>query len=381
MPPYKDSKGRWRWRLQHNGKRYSGSTTKANNTRAAAERLEKVTSDKLERQQFTGVVPTVTEFAARFLEYQTGHTSQLTQESQRFHVELHIVPSVLGKLRLDAIGVVHIDQVVLEWKRTAAASTINTRLDTLQRMLALAAEWKFIASAPKIKRLPKADVEEAVRFLTDAEGARLIDAAAPQWRSMILVALRTGLRIGELRGLKWSDVNLDTRSIRVARTDPGRPDMKANSPKSGKGRSVPMTDDVHRRLSELPRTSEWVWPALEYRGLPRKGPRSASGCFHGIRAAVERAGLTEPDPDNLIAWHTLRHTYASALVMRGVSLKTIQELLGHASYKQTEVYAHLAPGFAHHAAVQALDTPLIADPRQLALNAGFGSTGSANDDE
>ena len=59
-----------------------------------------------------------------------------------------------------------------------------------------------------------------------------------------------------------------------------------------------------------------------------------------------------------VSWHTLRHTCASWLVMRGVSLRIVQAVLGHASIRQTETYAHLAPGFAFHAAMTLLDVAL-----------------------
>ncbi len=63
MPPYKDKSGRWRWRLQHEGRKYSGSTAKLQNTRAAALVLERTKLDKLKSRQFTGDMPTVAQLA------------------------------------------------------------------------------------------------------------------------------------------------------------------------------------------------------------------------------------------------------------------------------------------------------------------------------
>ncbi len=308
MPTYQGKDGRWRFRLQHSGRRYSGSTTKAHNTKAAAKALEKALVEKLERHVYTGKMPTVAVFVERFLDHQAGHTAQLTRKGQREHLTLHVVPE-LGRELLDAVTVMRVD----------------------------------------------------------AEGALLIEHALPQWKTMILIALRTGLRIGELRGLQWGDVNLSTRSIRVARTDPGVRGMEANSPKSGKGRTVPMTPDAFRCLSEMfdkQGAKAWVWPAGEWRGKKRHRPRSQSGCFQAIADAAKRAGLQD------VGWHTLRHSYASGLVMRGKQLKAIQELLGHASIRQTEVYAHLAPGFANHELVADLDIPLMTTPTRPALPPG-----------
>ncbi len=368
MPTYQGKDGRWRFRLQHSGRRYSGSTTKAHNTKAAAKALEKALVEKLERHVYTGKMPTVAVFVERFLDHQAGHTAQLTRKGQREHLTLHVVPE-LGRELLDAVTVMRVDGLKALWRSQGAArTTINTRLDTLQRMLALAAEWGYLAKAPKLKRLPSDHEDDGTpRFLNDAEGALLIEHALPQWKTMILIALRTGLRIGELRGLQWGDVNLSTRSIRVARTDPGVRGMEANSPKSGKGRTVPMTPDAFRCLSEMfdkQGAKAWVWPAGEWRGKKRHRPRSQSGCFQAIADAAKRAGLQD------VGWHTLRHSYASGLVMRGKQLKAIQELLGHASIRQTEVYAHLAPGFANHELVADLDIPLMTTPTRPALPPG-----------
>jgi len=237
-------------------------------------------------------------------------------------------------------------------------------------MFALAVEWRTIAAMPPFKfvKVP----QDTPRFLTEDEAFRLLAAAEPQWRSMILIALRTGLRIGELRGLQWGDVDFRSRSIQVRRTDPGRPDLPPNAPKGKRERNVPLSPDAFATLEALKgdaKPRDWVWPALLYRGKRRSEQglrsRSTSGCFAGIRYAVEHAKLDET-ADDAIAWHTLRHTFASWLVMRGTSLRRVQDLLGHQSIKMTERYSHLAPNLTHHADVARLDFALVGDePKML----------------
>jgi len=102
----------------------------------------------------------------------------------------------------------------------------------------------------------------------------------------------------------------------------------------------------------------WVFPADEVwsrndRDTSRARPLAETTCKMALTRAAERAKLAD------VTWHTLRHTFASQLVMRGGPLRAVQELLGHASIKMTERYAHLAPGFANRQLVAVLDTPLV----------------------
>jgi integrase len=187
---------------------------------------------------------------------------------------------------------------------------------------------------------------------------------------MILIGLRTGLRVGELRGLQWADVTLrqvkndagelmDVGAVHVMRTDPGD-GSEPTSPKSNATRVVPLTPDAVRCLRERLEVSRrelgkrwtpagWVWPSP----TDRSRTINTVSCQAAMERYTARAKLDD------VSWHTLRHTFASWLVMRGVPLRAVQELLGHHDMKMTMRYAHLSPGFAHHAAVASLDFPLV----------------------
>lgn len=298
-------------------------------------------------------MPTVRDFAAQFLDYQASRTKPLTQIQQRSVVNLLIVPA-LGRLRLDQIGRQHVDGLATTWAEQCGPKTVNTRLGVFRRMLSLAVEWEIITRVPRFEFLPIP--KEAPRFLTDEEMVSLINAADPQWKAMILVALRTGLRVGELRGLQWGDVDLVRNVIHVRRTDPGRKRIDATKPKGNRDRTVPLTKEASVALSAMrpdsPKSGAWVWPALlRRRGENRARARSEKGCWTAIARAAKRAGLAD------VGWHTLRHTYASHLVMRGIPIRVVQKWLGHASIKETEKYAHLYPDHGHEAA-SLLDVPL-----------------------
>ena len=367
MTVKKDADGRWRYRFSYNGERHSGSTPKGHNTKNAADRIERQKLEQLIARTRTGTMPTVREFAEQFLDYQRSRTKPLTQIQQKATINNLIVPA-LGKLRLDQIARQHIDGLATAWAESCEPKTINTRLGTVRRMLSLAVEWEIVIRVPRIefRKIAKQDP----RFLTDEEMTALIDKAEPQWKEMILVALRTGLRIGELRGLQWGDVDPHRRVIHVRRTDPGRRHLDATNPKGNRERTVPLTIESAEALARIKpagvKSTEWIWPALLRRsGEKRSRARSEKGCWHAVTRAAERAGLAD------VGWHTLRHTYASHLVMRGIPIRLVQKWLGHASIKETEKYAHLYPEHGHEAA-SLLDVPLSRQTAAKSLKQGDG---------
>jgi integrase len=128
----------------------------------------------------------------------------------------------------------------------------------------------------------------------------------------VIVAINTGLRRGELLGLTWERIDLSRGVIRLELT------------KSGRRREVPLNDDSYSALVGL-------------------GPKDSGRVFQTryIQTAYNNAVVAAKLDD--VNFHTLRHTFASWAVMRGVSLKELQELLGHASLAMTMRYAHLAP--------------------------------------
>jgi integrase len=148
----------------------------------------------------------------------------------------------------------------------------------------------------------------------------------------VLVALNTGLRKGEIFGLRWSDVDLLGAQITV----------RGEGAKSGQTRYVPLNtealDVLQRWQGATPDENGFVFPG-RVEGEPLDDVKKA------WRAVVKAAKLQR------FTFHDLRHTFASKLVMAGVDLNTVRELLGHADIEMTLRYAHLAP--AHKAAAVA----------------------------
>jgi integrase len=215
--------------------------------------------------------------------------------------------------RLVAVRKVGEDETAVERRLTAAA--VNRPLALLRHLLRLAhEEWEAIQDVPRI-RLEK-EPQGRLRWLTQEEITRLLDAAAKsrnkELRAAVIVALNTGLRLGELLGLTWERVDLSRGVIRLELT------------KSGRRREVPLN-------------------AESYEALVTLNPKASGRVFRtkSVRKAYENA-VTNAKLDD-VNFHTLRHTFASWAVMRGVSLKELQELLGHSSLAMTMRYAHLAP--------------------------------------
>jgi len=141
-------------------------------------------------------------------------------------------------------------------------------------------------------------------------------------KSVVLVALNTGLRRGEILNLKWQDVNFTERFIAVRET------------KSKKNRYVPMNQETFDLLRALFRhtSGDYVFP-----GVKPGQHLSESYVTHWFGETVKEAGIED------FHFHDLRHTFASWLVMSGIDLTTVQQLLGHQTYQMTLKYAHLSP--------------------------------------
>jgi integrase len=252
----------------------------------------------------------------------------------RNHIEPHF-----GRLRLDQVNAEHVARYkAAKLKADYDRKCITNQLAVLRRMLAVALEWGRLEHTPFAKWQLRA-LAPPFDFLTFDEARRLVEGLEGIWRTMTLVALRTGLRHGELLGLRWQDVDLVAGRLMVRQA---LSRQYIDTPKNGRSREVPLSDEAIRVLkAHRHLRGELVFCDVAGRLLTR------DACRWPLWGACKRAGL------RLIGWHTLRHTFASHLVMRGAPLKAVQELLGHSDITMTMRYAHLSPD-ARRDAVQLL---------------------------
>jgi integrase len=165
-------------------------------------------------------------------------------------------------------------------------------------------------------------------FLSDKEQKQLLDACKhSHWSKlylMVLIALTTGARKGEILNMRWSDVNFTERTIHLEKT------------KNGKPRKLPITVAVIEELTRFREVGEGlIFPAT----FTKDKQGSVNRPFDPKKAwikALERSGVGE------IRFHDLRHTCASTLVRNGRTLIEVGRLLGHSSTQMTERYSHLA---------------------------------------
>lgn len=321
--------------VRHNGRRYRMSVPKDKNTRRGAAQFEREVLLDLE----AGLDPTEEEARAQtFGEFATEymdthaklHNKPSTLKSKQSLLDNHLV-DFFGSRMLSEIKVKDVDKFKSKLaSKGLNPKTVNNAVGLLRKILNMAVAWGDLDSVPRLEpvRAPAPEFD----FFTFEEADRLVAATEPEHKCMVITALHTGMRLGELLALRWSDVS-DER-IRVAQNVVVG---VVGTPKGNRSREVPLSKTAARCLEDHPHLSEFVFC------LPDGRMASQHHARYPLRRACKRAGLRR------VGWHVLRHTFASHLVMRGVSLKAVQELLGHATIDMTMRYAHLSPDVARDA--------------------------------
>jgi integrase len=188
-------------------------------------------------------------------------------------------------------------------------------------------EWQWLEDSPMRKVKKPKESRGRVRFLDDDERAKLLQAckkSSNEWLYMcVILALSTGMRQGELMGLKWPDVKLKDRYIILHET------------KNGERRRVPLTGHALELLQEHVKVRR-LDTSLLFPGKTNKDkPIDLRKPFE---TALKHAEITD------FHWHDLRHCTASYLAMGGASLAEIAEILGHKTLQMVKRYAHLSDG-------------------------------------
>jgi integrase len=279
-----------------------------------------------------------------------------TFESYERMIRNHIEPA-LGHRKLKALAPDHV-QYFYQSKLDAglAPGTVRLMHGILHKALEQAVKWGSVPrNVCKTTTPPKPNPEE-IHPLDAEQVKRMLEAArANRLEALYVLAVTAGLRIGELLGFKWEDLDLDAGTLHVRRT---RSQAKSGpiftTPKNGKGRSIRLTrravealkshkaaQNAERfKLGDLWEDNGLVFSTTAGRPLDFRNVATAS-----FKPLLRRAGLQD------IRFHDLRHTCATLLLSRGHHPKLVQELLGHSSVAMTlDRYSHVLPGIGDQTA-------------------------------
>jgi len=197
-------------------------------------------------------------------------------------------------------------------------ASVNRELSCIKHMFTKAIEWGYTAANPlravmKFKEPPGRD-----RYLAEDEEERLMNCCSEHTKQIVVMALNTGMRRGEMLNLKWSDINLKTRMIIIRKS------------KNNEMRMIPINNTLYSTLIEIGPQLDNDYVFADDSGKPFVTIKT------GFKAALRRAGIKD------FRFHDLRHTFASRLVMSGVDIRTVQQLMGHKDIRMTMRYSHLS---------------------------------------
>lgn len=298
--------------------------------------------------KFGRVLPTeetFADFAKVFLDHQErrissrvirGKLSRTEYDRQKGIVEKHLKP-FFGQIRLAAIRRKNVASYINSRMGEVSDATIIKETNVLKRLFNIAVESEKISANPANRApVPKAP-KGRVRYLSAEELGKVL-RACPEWlRPIVGLLVSTGARRGEMLHVKWEDVSITRREIRLRHT------------KSGEERPAFINDLAMQVLNSMGSDAHKTKRGLLF---PNVTPAQVTVAF--IRACKE-AGVSD------FSLHDLRHHYASTLRMGGVDLHTLQKLLGHSDPRMTDRYAHLSQPFLLEAAKQ-LDGKLSLAP-------------------
>jgi len=225
--------------------------------------------------------------------------------------------------------------------RVRTVATVNREISCLHHIFTKAVEWELIEQSPfdRGKSLLMKENNTRLRFLNEDEIERLIEACPVHLRDIVVCALNTGMRRGEILSLKWDQIK--NGFIYLSKT-------KTNEP-----RQIPVNDTLAELFKGMRKRqqlrSEYVFTFVNCGGA-MKDPEKNAQCVklledegmpvnevkNAFRTALKRAGIEN------FRFHDLRHTFASQMILKGASIKVVQEILGHKTLTMTMRYAHLS---------------------------------------
>jgi integrase len=296
-----------------NGERIQESTGTAN--RREAQKYLDVRLSEVHRGVFLKPVNiTLAGLGERYIDYAKLHKRSWKRDAQL----LANLQAFFGACWLRDITPLAVERFQQERVKAVSPATSNREIALLKHLFNMAERWgQHQGTNPvrMVRFLPENNLR--LRTLSDDEERKLLACCAPHVREMVVFALNTGLRSGDIYRLTWREVDLEQRRLNLIARKTARP------------LELPLNDDAHAVLRA--RQAHERGPYVFYNpdtGGPFLNLKT------GLKGALRRAGISG------VTWHTLRHTFASRLTVNGIDLVTVKDLLGHAEIKTTLRYAH-----------------------------------------
>jgi len=339
--------GEW---VDANGKRrYISGKTKTGVQR----RLRELLADRDKGIAYDSENLTVGGYLDRWLDAMKGSVRPRTWQRGEEVVRLHLKPTI-GHHRLDKLNAMQVQAVYgQKLEEGLSPRTVEIVHATLHKALRQAARWLLVPRNVAEAATPPRQGRSEITPLSREQAQALLEAAkGDALHAFYVLPVTTGMRNGELLGLQWRDVDLEARALQVRRTVFNG---VVSPPKTAAGnRTIRLTElavaalKEHRLAAAKQRISELVFPSR--RGTPLSVHNVHNRSWKPL---LKRAGL--PVSTRM---HDLRHTCATLLLGRGVPVKMVSEMLGHASVAITlDTYSHVLPNM-QEAAAKAIDDAL-----------------------
>ena len=308
------------WFVQYYDIHKKKRQVKAGSTKAIAQELERkllATRDMQKRFGYLEIEQiTIEALIEKYQEYSQAHKRSSTAVTENFHLKT-FSEYFKSKYASDLTNN-DLEEYKIYRAKLVKNVSINRELAVIRNMFKKAFEWNYVKTAitTKLFKTPPG----RLRYLSPEEAKKLISGCKEDLKNVIQFAILTGMRKGEILGLKWKDIDLKNSIIHI------------NDSKTNERRDVFISRALSEVIARLDKIDEHLFI---FRDLHRRFQR-----------ALIRVGIED------FTFHDLRHTAASWLAIEGVPLITIKELLGHKDIKMTMRYAHLSPD----ARKQATDT-------------------------
>ena len=304
---------------------------------------------KIENGTWHEQAPKTVAFETAVKQYREYSTVQNRSHASYVEPALSVWEShIKGATLLAKITPALIEDVKLRRAQNVAHSTVDKDLAVLKAFFNWCMARNLAASNPVCRVKFFNDENFRLRYLTEEEYNRLIEAArtvktSPFLAEKIILSVHTGLRRGSLFCLRWDSVDFLNRVVRIPRTKSGRP------------HALPLNATVLTTLQTLYLERLPDCPYVFAHATGRQAGEPVKDVKNGFHTALEIASV------KAFTWHDLRHTFASWLIMKGASLRSVAELLGHRGLRMVMRYAHLSPAYLS-AEVGLLDAPAPTTP-------------------